>query len=204
SHDFAKDVIPAMIEKDDRVFGYRFKGVESGGSGFWRDVGTLDIYWQTHMQLVGGAPPIDLHDEGWPLRTYAHGMPPVKSMCTARNRFEQIESSCQSQLHNVLVSDGCVVDSASIKNSVLGRGVHVASGVEIEGSVIMEGVKIGENARIRQAVIDKHNEIPAGYKVGIDPEQDHRHFSVSDGGIVVVPKEMPLFRPDRKSDTSPD
>jgi glucose-1-phosphate adenylyltransferase len=191
THDFGRDVVPAMIQAGDRVFGYRFPGVirpDDARQPYWRDVGTLDVYWQTHMDLLGQDAKFDLHDPDWPVRTYVQNAPPADMIC------EPGHGACACVCDSLLCN-GAVVHAASVRHSVIGRHVHIGPGSSVEDSVILAGVRIGRNVTVRKSIIDKGNQIPDGARIGVDPEEDARHFTISEGGVVVVPKEMPLFRP---------
>jgi len=189
-HDFGADVIPAMIARGDGVFGYRFVGLGHERKPYWRDIGTLDLYWQVHMDLLKEDPSVDLHDTQWPFRTYAQSAPPVKAICINAEGDMAHTRFCDS-----LVCNGAIIRAARVVRSVIGRDVRIDAGSSIEDSVIMAGTHVGTGVTIRKAIIDKHNHIPDGFTIGADPEVDMRHFAISEGGVVVVPKAMPLFRP---------
>lgn len=189
-HDFGADVIPAMIARGDRVFGFRFVGLGHERKPYWRDIGTLDLYWQVHMDLLKEDPSVDLHDTQWPFRTYAQSAPPVKTIC-----IDAEGDMAHTQFCDSLVCSGVIIRAARVVRSVIGRDVRIDAGSSIEDSVIMAGTHVGTGVTIRRAIIDKHNHIPDGFAIGVDPEVDMRHFAISEGGVVVVPKAMPLFQP---------
>lgn len=184
SHDFGKDIIPNMI-RDARVFSYPF--VDGAGQpGYWRDVGTLDSYYQTSMDLLSPRPPLDLYDPAWPFRTSPTHAAPPKFISAANEAGERIS---RAQAIDSMVCPGSIVDGGQVERSILSRHVHVGRGTIIEDSIIFENVEIGEHCRIRGAIIDKDNVIPPGTQIGYDPAFDRqRGFTISDRGLVVVPK----------------
>lgn len=191
SHDFGKDVIPAMIRAGDRVFVRIFGGMEGNGSGYWRDVGTLDVYWRAHMELLGADAPLALQDPEWPIRSHVSAWPPAQLMAPdsgATNDIAVTES---------LVCNGAVIEGATVSRSVIGPGVYVGPGARVEESIILSSCRVGSEARLSKAVLDKDNRVPEGFTLGMDRKQDKRHFTVSSDGLVVVPKEMPLFAGDQ-------
>jgi glucose-1-phosphate adenylyltransferase len=189
SHDFGRDVVPAMIRAGDGVLAFRFVD-EHGGAPYWRDIGTLDAYWEAHMDLVGAEPVFDLYGHGWPVRTYAQSAPPFK---TVSGNAEP--GSPGAEVLNSLVCNGTIIRDGHVSNSIIGRNVRINAGTRIEDSVILDDVCVGRGVTIRRAVIDKGNHIPDDSAVGVDVEQDRTHFTLSERGVVVVPKEMPLFHP---------
>jgi glucose-1-phosphate adenylyltransferase len=184
SHDFGKDIIPNMI-RDARVFSYPFTE-PSGEAGYWKDVGTLDSYYQTSMDLLASNPKLDLYDTTWPFRTSpTHAAPPKFVSSIA----EDGQRSSRGQAIDSMVCPGSVVDGGQIERSILSRQVRVGRGSIIEDSIIFENVEIGEHCRIKNAIIDKDNVIPPGTQIGFDPAFDRqRGFTISDRGLVVVPK----------------
>ena len=188
SHDFGKDIIPQMV-KTDRVFAYNFQHPGPGGQGpvYWRDIGTIQAYWEANMDLTGVTPEFDLYDTTWPIRTYQEQHPPAKTVFAERPDGRH----CGTAL-NSLVSPGCIISGAKIERCVLSPAVKANAGSEIIESVLMEGVQVGENVKIRRAIIDKEVQIPDGITVGYDHDADRRRFTVTDSGIVVVPKGMPV------------
>ncbi|MFW6457033.1 MAG: glucose-1-phosphate adenylyltransferase [Planctomycetota bacterium] len=187
SHDFGRDVIPSMIRAGDDVRAHRFTGMKGEKDPYWRDVGTLDVYWDTHMQLLSSRPPVDLYDVAWPMRTYVEETQPAKTMSCSDS---QKEPGCvgDSLLCNRVISEG-----ARIIRSVLGPGVRLRSGSVVEDSIIIGDCDVGSGAVIRKAIVDKNNRIPAGFRLGVNHDSDQQDFTISKGGVVVVPKGMPLF-----------
>lgn len=184
THDFGKDVIPSMI-RDARVFSFPFLG-PTGEPGYWRDVGTLDSYYQTSMDLLRPEPPLDLYDLEWPFRTSPTHAAPPKFISSLQEGAERIS---RGQAVDSMVCPGCVVDGGHVERSILSRSVRVGRGSIVEDSIIFENVQIGEHCRIRGAIIDKDNVIPPGTQIGHDPLFDRqRGFTLSEKGLIVVPK----------------
>ena len=184
SHDFGRDVIPRMLEPC-RVFAWPFTEPGRGaaaGRPYWRDIGTIDAYYEANLDLTSPEPMFDLHNQTWPVRTYHEQRPPAKFMFAER----------PGAAADSIVASGCVIAGGTIENSILSPGVRVSEGCRIEASVLMEDVRVGAGAVVRRAIVDKGVVIPAGEKIGVDPEHDRRRFTVSPGGVVVVPKEMQL------------
>jgi glucose-1-phosphate adenylyltransferase len=176
SHDFGKDIIPSMVERGEGVYAYEFVDQRTGKPAYWRDIGTLESYWSTHMDLVSVLPELDLYDQTWPLYTAHSTYPPAKTVLGHR-----------AQLLDSLVCDGCVVSGAKVERSVLSPGVRVGEGAEIVESIIFDDVVVGPGARIYRGVIDEGMVIPDGFEIGYDAEADAKRFVVGPGGITVVP-----------------
>lgn len=182
SHDFGRDIIPAMA-KGYRVYAYPFgQGETVPDRKYWRDVGTIDAYWQANMELCGITPAFNLYDQTWPLRTYQRQYPPAKTV------FDDFSNNRAGLAVNSLICSGVIVSGARVNNSVLSPLVHVHSWAEINDSVLLDGVDVGRGAKIRKAIIDKYVRIPLGEEIGFDLERDARRFYVSEGGVVVIPK----------------
>ena len=181
SHDFGKDIIPAVIDKY-RVYSYAFRDLESNRQGYWRDVGTVDAFWSANMELIEITPELNLYDEEWPIWTYQEQLPPAKFIFNDEGRRGQAIDS--------MVSGGCLISGASVHRSLLFSNVRVHSYTQIEDSVILPNVEIGENCKIRKAVIDKGCKIPEGTVIGEDAKADAERFHISDSGVVLVTPEM--------------
>jgi glucose-1-phosphate adenylyltransferase len=153
-------------------------------SQYWRDVGTLDSYWNANMDLTGVDPFFNLYGSLWPIRTFQKPFPPAKFV---HNQPESRPPRVGMALDS-LVGPGCIVSGATVRSSVLGYNVMVRSWAEVDESVIMDHVEIGRGCRIKKAIIDKHNVIPPGTHIGIEPQEDRKRFDVTPRGIAVVPK----------------
>lgn len=183
SHDFGKDVIPSMIQKD-RAFAFDFRQGDCGKVGYWRDVGTIDAYYEANMDLVSVTPQLNLYDPDWPIFTYQPPYPPAKTVL--------IEEGRVGTALNSIVSNGTIISGGSVKRSILSPRVQVHSYAEVEDSILLEGVDVGRHVRIRRTIIDKEVRIPEGMKIGYDLEEDGKRFTVTPSGIVVVPKWIKL------------
>jgi len=183
THDFGKDIIPAMINKD-RVFAFDFRKGDRGGMGYWRDVGTIDAYFEASMDLVSVTPQLNLYDPQWPIFTYQSSDPPAKTVLEEEGRM--------GTAINSILSNGCIISGGSVKRSVLSPRVVVHSYAEVEDCILLEGVDIGRHARIRRTIIDKDVQIPPKTEIGYDLDEDAKRFTVTDSGIVVVPKGLRL------------
>lgn len=180
-HDFGKDILPKIIESH-AVGAYRFGGVEGRVTPdrYWRDVGTVDAYYRANMDLLEPIPPIDLYQKDWPIRTY-HGQYPSARMVPS-------SSGEVGSVTNALLAGGDVIIGARVIHSILSPDVWVESGSLVEDSILFEGVRIGAGARIRRCIIDKGIHIPPGETIGWDIDQDRNRFTISEAGVVVVPK----------------
>jgi len=178
THDFGKDIIPALIHQAP-VYSYRFYDENKKASKYWRDIGTLDAYFEANMDLCQVNPEFNLYDPEWPLRTYQPQAPPAKFV------FAEEGHRCGQALDSV-ISPGCIVSGSSIYGSVLCPNVRVHSFCHIEQSILMPGVRIGRHAKIRRAIIDRDVLIPRGALIGYNPEEDRRRHTVTDSGVVVV------------------
>ena len=181
SHDFGKDIIPTAIEKY-RVFAYPFRDVQSGKQSYWRDVGTIDAFWEANLELIGITPELNLYDKLWPIWTYQEQLPPAKFIFDDDHRRGVAVDS--------MVSGGCIISGASIRHSLLFSNVFVNENSEIDSTVVMPEVEIGKDCVITHAIIDRHCKIPDGTKIGINQEEDKKRFFVSPNGIVLVTPEM--------------
>jgi len=164
-YDFSKNVVPGESERDH---------------GYWRDVGTLDAYYDSHMDLVSVDPEFNLYNQEWPILTWHDPLPPAK--------FVFDEDDRRGYAVDSMVCAGVVISGASAKRSVLSPGVHLHSFAEVEDSVLMPGVDVARGAVVRKAILDKNARVEAGAQIGVDPAADRKRFTVSDGGVVVVGK----------------
>jgi glucose-1-phosphate adenylyltransferase len=180
SHDFGKDIIPRMV-KHNKVIAYPFKGIM--GNGYWRDIGTLDAYYEANMDLVSVTPACNLYHPNWPVHTVYSPYPPAKMVFSGGKDGKRIGMVLDS-----IICDGAIVSGGKVVRSIISPNVRVHSYSEIEDSMLMEGVEIGRNCKIRRTIIDKSVKIPPRTIIGYDPEDDKKKFDVSPGGIVVVSK----------------
>jgi glucose-1-phosphate adenylyltransferase len=180
-HDFGNNIIPGAIE-NHRVFAFPFRDENRKSAAYWRDVGTLDAYYDANMDLVGVDPQLNLYDHHWPIRSYQPNLPPPKFVFGSSGEIERRGEALDS-----IVCQGTILSGGRVCRSVLGPNVRVNSYAEIDSSILFEGVEVGRHAKIRRAIIDKGVDIPAGVEIGYDPELDRgRGFTISTGGIVVI------------------
>jgi glucose-1-phosphate adenylyltransferase len=178
THDFGKDIIPSLMAKAP-IYAYRFYDENKKAAKYWRDIGTLDAYYEANMDLCHVNPEFNLYDPEWPLRTYQVQAPPAKFVFADEGR------RCGQALDSV-ISAGCIISGSRIMGSVLCPNVRVHSFCEIEQSILMPGVRIGRHARLRRAIIDRDVFIPRGARIGHNEEEDRRRHTVTESGIVVV------------------
>jgi len=181
AHDFGKNVIPATLGKY-RVLAYPFRDVQSGRRAYWRDVGTVDAFWQANLELADAVPELNLYDEDWPIWTYQEQLPPAKFIYDEEDRLGLAVNS--------MVSGGCIICGAVVRHSLLFSNVRVNSEASVTDSVVLPNVLIDRGCRIRRAVIDKGCRLAAGTVIGENAEEDARRFYVSPRGVVLVTPEM--------------
>ena len=187
NHDFGKNIIPEMIGSK-RVYAYPFADGTNNNLNYWRDIGTLDAYWEANMDLVQESPEFNLYDKDWPIRTHQEQNPPAKTTFKKNLPEERTD-----MILNSIISGGCIISGAKVDGCILSPDVRVNTNSEIYDSIIMESVRIGENVKIRKAIIDKSVNIPDYMSIGYNREEDSKHFTVTDSGITVVRKEMHLI-----------
>jgi glucose-1-phosphate adenylyltransferase len=185
THDFGRDIIPEMIAKQP-VYAYRFYDENKKSAKYWRDIGTLDAYFEANLDLCHVNPEFNLYDPEWPLRTNQLQAPPAKFVFADEGR------RCGLALDSI-ISAGCIVSGSRVSGSVLCPNVRVHSFCDIDQSILMPGVRIGRHARIRRAIIDRDVFIPRGALIGYHTEEDRRRHTVTDSGIVVVTVEDQPF-----------
>ena len=181
SHDFGQDIIPALIEKY-QVVAYPFRDVQNNVQAYWRDVGTVDAFWQANMELIGVTPDLNLYDEEWPIWTYQEQLPPAKFVFDDEERRGMAVDS--------MVSGGCIISGAVVRHSLLFSNVHVHSYSTVKDCVVLPSVEIGENCHLTKVVIDKGCRIPAGTVIGADLNEDTQRYYVTPKGVVLVTPEM--------------
>ncbi|MGB5446281.1 MAG: glucose-1-phosphate adenylyltransferase [Psychromonas sp.] len=182
SHDFGHDIIPSII-KDKNIFAYAFKDPDSISQPYWRDVGTLDSFWEANMELVEPSPQLDLYDKNWPIWTYQEQLPPAKFIFdNSERRGMAVDST---------VSGGCIISGSTIRKSLLYSSVHTHSYSVIEESVLMPGCDVGEHCKLKRVILDGRCNVPAGMTIGYDKEQDIANgFRVTEKGITLVTRDM--------------
>lgn len=184
-HDFGKNLIPYCVA-NHRVHAHRFDescvNVPWGGKPYWRDVGTIDAYWEANMELAKVAPELNLYDQEWPIWTYQEQLPPAKFIFDDDTRRGMAVDS--------LIADGTIISGATVRRAVLFPGVRVNSFARVEDSVLLPDVQVGRHALLRRCVVDKQTVIPEGLRIGFDAAEDRRHFYVSPAGITLVTPEM--------------
>lgn len=181
SHDFGKDIIPSAIHKHN-VYAYPFRDAKSGEQSYWRDVGTVDAFWEANLELIGITPELNLYDKLWPIWTYQEQLPPAKFIFDDDDRRGIAIDS--------LVSGGCIISGSTIRNSLLFSNVYVDNYSEIDSSVVLPEVIVGKNCKISHAVLDRGCNIPDGMHIGWDQAEDMKRFHISPNGIVLVTPEM--------------
>jgi len=181
SHDFGNDIIPNLV-KNDSVYGHEFGGSSGRVSQdcYWRDVGTLDAYYEANMDLLKSIPPIDLYQEDWTIRTYQQQLPPARTVPGMLGN--------EGIFINSIVAGGTIIAGGSVQDSILFARVYVGDEAVITHSVLFEGVRVGDGAQLKNCIIDKNVEIPANIQIGLDPEEDAKRFTISEKGIIVIPK----------------
>ena len=184
-HDFGKNVIPHLLSSGYRVFAQSFAEscvCEEGKAPYWRDVGTVDAYWEANLDLASVRPELNLYDAEWPIWTYQQQLPPAKFVFDAEGRRGMAVDST--------VSGGCIISGATVRRSVLFSNVHVDEGAYLEEAVVLPGVRVGAGAVLKKVVVDRGCEIPPGMQIGVSREEDVKRFHVTDRGVTLVTSEM--------------
>jgi glucose-1-phosphate adenylyltransferase len=181
-HDFGKNVIPQMLEAGQRVYAYQFRQPGSEQTPYWKDVGTLDAYYEANMDLVSVLPSLNLYDPEWPFRTFQEQVPPAKFL------FSEYDTGRVGLAMDSIVCDGCIISGGKVIHSVLSPNIRINSFADVRDSVLMSSVLVGRNSRIQKAVIDKNVCIYPNSVIGYNREQDEQRFTVSDEGVVFIPK----------------
>ncbi len=185
THDFGKDILPRLVREGAPVYAHDFSEScvnMANGQPYWRDVGTIDAYYDANMDLTHVVPELNLYDKSWPIWTYQEQIPPAK--------FVFDDDTMRGAAIDSIVSGGCIISGSAVHRSVLFTNVRVYNHSTVEDSVILPNVEIGPSAVVRNAVIDKHCKIPDGMQIGVDPAEDHRRFHVTDKGRILVVPEM--------------
>ena len=181
AHDFARDILPEAIGRY-RVIAYPFRDVQTKERSYWRDVGTVDAFWEANMELVGIDPELNLYDSHWPIWTYQEQLPPAKFVFDDEGRRGMAVDS--------MVADGCIISGGYVNHSLLFPQVQVHSFVQLRDAVVLPEVDIGRYCQIRKAIIDRGCIIPPGTVVGENPEEDGRRFYRTEQGVVLITREM--------------
>ena len=185
SHDFAKNIIPIMLSSN-KVYAFNFKDQEASQPKYWKDVGNIDAYFEANMDLIQVVPPMNLYDKAWPFRTYQGQYGPTKSV------WAEEDSNRIGMALNSIISNGCIISGGKVKSSILSPDVRINSFSEVTGSILMEGVDIGRYAKVKRAIIDKNVKVPQKMEIGYNLKEDKKRFTVTESGIVVIPKGMVL------------
>jgi glucose-1-phosphate adenylyltransferase len=184
-HDMGGSIVPALVARGEaQVYDFSLNevpGSSDADRGYWRDVGTLDAFYDAHMDLISVKPEFNLYNQEWPILTWPDPLPPAKFV------FDD-DDGRRGQALDSMVCAGVVISGGTVRRSVLSPGVHVHSYAEVEDSVLMQGVDVGGKAVVRRAIIDKNVRIAEGAQIGVDPVADRERFTVSAGGVVVIPK----------------
>jgi len=180
-HDFGKNIIPEAV-KSHRTFAYSSIDPKTGKQNYWRDVGTVDSFWEANLELIGVEPELNLYDEEWPIWTYQTQAPPAKFVFDDDDRRGTAVDS--------MVSGGCIVSGATVRHSLLFSKVRVQDGSLLEDAVVLPDVKIGKNCTIKKTVIDRGCIIPDGTEIGVNPAEDKKRFRLSPKGVVLVTPDM--------------
>jgi glucose-1-phosphate adenylyltransferase len=184
SHDFGHDILPRILSKY-RVFAYNFEDENRNGPQYWRDVGTVDAYYEANLDLVSVSPVFNLYDKTWPLRTWQQQYPPMKSVFADSDRMGVAVDS--------VVAGGCILSGGRVKRSVVGYDVRINSYCEVDNSILFNHVNIGRYCRIRNAIIDRHVVLPEHTEIGYDTAADRERYHVTESGIVVVVREESML-----------
>jgi glucose-1-phosphate adenylyltransferase len=185
SHDFGHDLIPYLIGRGYRVYAHRLADScvqVDQGRPYWRDVGTVDAYWEANVELTRVSPALDLYDETWPIWTYQEQLPPAKFIFDDEGRRGAAIDS--------MVSGGCVISGSTVRRSLLFSSVRVNSYCTIEDAVILPQVDIGRHSVLKRVVVDKYCKIPPGLHAGVDAAEDRKRFHVTEKGITLITPDM--------------
>lgn len=185
NHDFGQDILPLMVAEGSKVVAHSFQDVDQAhrdeGEPYWRDVGTLDAYYDANLDLCNVVPQFNLYDKNWPIYTLWHNDPPAKTVLSG-------DDGPSAQVVDSMLCNGSVVSGSRVQRSILSNRVYTGEDAEIMDSILMGGVRIGAGAVVRRAIIDKWTEVPPGAQIGVDLEEDRQRFTVTESGIVCVPR----------------
>lgn len=187
AHDFGREIIPQMLKKGYKIAAYNFIDENKKEAKYWRDIGTIDAYYEANMDLVQVDPVFNLYDQNWPIRTYQEQFPSAKTVFSGDEITGRIGLVLDS-----MVSGGCIVSGGRIQRTILSPNVRINSYSQVYDSILMEGVNVGRYAKIKRAIIDKDVNLPQGTVIGYDLEEDRKRFIVTESGIVVVAKKTEI------------
>ncbi len=187
SHDFGRDIIPKMVKDGLKVVSHNLTGQNKKEAMYWRDIGTIDAYYEANMDLIQVNPVFNLYDKEWPIRTYQEQFPPAKTVFAGEEITGRVGLALDS-----LVSGGCIISGGQVKRSILSCNVRINSYSQVSESILMEGVNVGRYAKIKRSIIDKDVNIPPGTVIGYDLVEDKKRFFVTESGIVVVAKKTEI------------
>jgi len=182
SHDFGRNIIPNLIG-DKRVYAFNFKDLNRKEAIYWRDVGTLDAYFDANMDLISIDPQFNLYDKEWPIRTYVRSYPPAKTV------FALEQEGRVGVGINSIISQGSIISGGRVKNSILSPEVRINSYSQVDDCILMNGIDVGRYAKLRRVIIDKNVHIPPRMEIGYNPAEDRRRFTVTDSGVIVIPRD---------------
>jgi glucose-1-phosphate adenylyltransferase len=184
SHDFGHNILPRMAD-DYRVYAFNFIDENKKEALYWRDVGTLEAYYEANLDIVSVSPVFNLYDEEWPIRTHQRQYPPAKFVFAEPGRTGTALDS--------IVSAGCIVSGSTVRNSILSPDVRVNSYSDVDSSILFSHVNVGRHCRIRKAILDRDVHVPEGTTIGYDTQADRQRYFVTDSGITVVTRDYSLF-----------
>lgn len=185
-HDFGKNIIPKMIGRK-KIMAFPFVDLNTGDQQYWRDIGTIDSYWKASMDMISVNPGFNMYDRDWPIHAYRAEYPPPKTVFAQPHEGGRVGSALDS-----MVSNGCIISGGRVNRCILSCNVRINSYSDVKESVLFENVTVGRYAKIKRAIIDKGVDIPHGMQIGYDRKEDANNFTVTDSGIVVVPRGMKL------------
>jgi len=186
SHDFGRDVIPKLIQSNARVYSYNFVDENKTEAQYWRDIGTIEAYYEANMDLIAVSPIFNLYDHDWQLRTYQHQYPPAKFVFALEGRRMGIALDS-------IVSMGCIISGGRVTNSILSPDVRINSYTEVDHCILFPHVNVGRYSRVRRTIIDRDVSIPEHTEIGYDLEEDRKKYYVTESGIVVVVPDQRVF-----------
>ena len=182
AHDFGKNILPEAIAANRQVFAYPFQDVKTRAQSYWRDVGTIDAYYDANLELVHVRPELNIYDQDWPIWTYQVQQPPAK--------FVLDEDGRRGTAINSMVSGGCIVSGAVVRESLMFSNVRLEERTSVYRAVILPNVEVGRGSVINNAIIDEGCEIPDGMQIGVERAADARRFHVTEKGVVLVTPDM--------------